>query len=125
MTVFQWIVVPLATLLAVYQVRIAFRQRARLVPGMVWASVFGAIAVCVGRPGIPNQLAHWLGIGRGADLVLYSTAVLLILALRWSYARYRYLEQVHTALVRELALERARFGGQVARDAQPQARKSA
>ncbi len=110
MTLFQWIVVPAAAAAAVYQLALAFSHRARLLSGVVWAAIFGSVACCVLWPQVPSEIAHWLGIGRGADLVTYGTAVLVVCTLRWAYSRYRYLEVVYTELVRELAIERARFG---------------
>ena len=110
MSLFQLVVVPAAALAATYHLVVALRARHRLVGGLLWSTVFAAIALCVAFPTIPNAVAQAVGIGRGADLVLYGTTVLLVVFIRWSYVRYRALERIHTELVRELAIERARFG---------------
>ncbi len=110
MSLFQLIVVPSAAAAAVYYIVDGLRKRSRLVPGLLWGTIFAAVAVSVGFPHLPNMLAQSLGIGRGADLVLYGTTVSLILVVRWVYWKYRVLEQIQTELVRQLAIERARFG---------------
>lgn len=66
--------------------------------GFVWA------------PALANRLAEWLGVGRGADLVLYvycSISFLLILDLA---LKLRIQHQMITRLAREIALDRALRG---------------
>ncbi|MBI5371109.1 MAG: DUF2304 domain-containing protein [Sphingobacteriales bacterium] len=56
-------------------------------------------------PELTNRLAHKLGVGRGADLVFYTSIILFWFVLLKLYARLRKLEQVITTLVRKDALE--------------------
>ena len=69
---------------------------------VICAALFGGYIVWA--PGDANYLAHLIGIGRGADLLLYvwvliSCAVLLLL-----YLNLREQSQLITALARRMAL---------------------
>lgn len=73
---------------------------------LLWASATAAFAM----PDAMTRLARLVGIGRGADVVLYC-AVLggIAVAFRLTMAQRR-LERQLTGLVRELAVERALTG---------------
>ncbi len=55
-------------------------------------------------PDLTMQAANLLGIGRGADLVLYVFAILFIVTFFYFYARFRTLESQLTEIVRHIAL---------------------
>ncbi|NJP42088.1 DUF2304 domain-containing protein [Actinacidiphila epipremni] len=64
-------------------------------------------AYAVLRPGDTTRVAHFLGVGRGTDLVLYFLVVGVTgLALN-TYLRFRSLEQRLTELARDTALRTA------------------
>ncbi|MBK8142294.1 MAG: DUF2304 domain-containing protein [Chitinophagaceae bacterium] len=67
----------------------------------------GAAVVFILFPEITNQLAHNLGVGRGADLVFYTSIIIFWYVILKFYARLRKLEQTITAIVRKNALEQA------------------
>lgn len=54
-----------------------------------------------------NNIAHRLGVGRGADLIFYTCVVLFIFVILKLYARIRRLEQITTELLRKEAKENA------------------
>jgi hypothetical protein len=58
-------------------------------------------------PGSANDLAHWLGVGRGADLVFYTSILIFWFIILKLYARIRRLEQTITQIVRKEAIDRA------------------
>lgn len=58
-------------------------------------------------PELSQTLAHFLGIGRGADLVIYSTLVGLIAACLLLYLRTVRLEEMIIQLTREQAIKDA------------------
>lgn len=60
------------------------------------------------RPQDLNQLAHAVGVGRGADLALYMGLSLCLLALVALLLQLRHLQSRFTQLAREVALMRAR-----------------
>jgi small membrane protein len=55
-------------------------------------------------PNITNQLAHLLGVGRGADLVFYLSIVIFWFIILKLYTRIRRLEHIITEIVRKDAL---------------------
>lgn len=66
-----------------------------------------AAVVFILFPEITNQLARNLGVGRGADLVFYTSIIIFWYVLLKLYARLRKLEQTITTIVRKNALEQA------------------
>ena len=68
--------------------------------------VFGAFAITsVIVPGIWNALARLVGVGRGTDLLLYGTILVLLGYMATSYIRFRELENRFTKLARRVALD--------------------
>src|ERR1700733_15218831 len=59
-------------------------------------------------PDTTNSLAHKLGVGRGADLVFYTSILIFWFVILKLYARIRRLEQIITQVVRKDALDDAR-----------------
>jgi hypothetical protein len=73
---------------------------------LFWASVWIGTAAIITFPEATSFLAHLLGIGRGADLIIYASLLIsfyLILRIHLTLAR---LEQEITAIVRAIAIER-------------------
>ncbi len=66
-----------------------------------------AAVVFILFPEIANQLARNLGVGRGADLVFYTSIIIFWYVILKLYARLRKLEQTITTIVRKNALEQA------------------
>ncbi|AXH95359.1 DUF2304 domain-containing protein [Ornithinimicrobium avium] len=64
-------------------------------------------AAAVLFPRLLTQVAQFLGVGRGADLLLYGLTVFFLGYVASSYRRMRQVEQQVTTLARELALRRA------------------
>jgi hypothetical protein len=58
-------------------------------------------------PDSANTLAHKLGVGRGADLVFYTSIMIFWFVILKLYARIRRLEQTITRIVRKDALDEA------------------
>jgi len=99
---FQIIVVPIVAALfvhSVYSLRRGFRT-ARVVGAAVWLVAL----VTLLRPETTMSLAKALGIGRGADLILYIFAVASSATAFYFYNRMVKLESSLTVIVRHLAL---------------------
>lgn len=58
-------------------------------------------------PGLLTELANFLGIGRGTDLVLYAMVVSFLVFMATTYQRFRQLEISLTRLSRRVALDDA------------------
>lgn len=67
--------------------------------------LFAAYAVV--RPDDITGIAHWVGVGRGADLVLYATVVAFVFVVINFYLRTREMERRITDLARAVALRDA------------------
>lgn len=69
--------------------------------------LIAAAIVFILFPDITNRLAHYLGVGRGADLIFYTSILIFWFVILKLYARIRKLEQIITIVVRKEALEDA------------------
>jgi len=113
MTVFQLAFVPLLLVVAGTMFVLALRNPRPRRGGFAWSAVWAAGALLVANPGLTSIAARSLGIGRGADLLLYIlTLAGLATALRF-YARFRHLEILLTEIIRREALRGATHGRSV------------
>ena len=58
-------------------------------------------------PESTNKLAHWVGVGRGVDLMVYLGFLFLFFLIIKLYSRLRKMEQNFTELVRKKSIEEA------------------
>lgn len=58
-------------------------------------------------PEYANSLAHYLGVGRGADLLFYSCILFFLFIVLKLFARIRRLESAFTEFVRQQAKQEA------------------
>jgi len=65
----------------------------------------GAVAVVV--PETTDEIAHFVGVGRGADLVTYMSIVAVLFVLVHYYGKFVSLQRNLTEITRELAIMRA------------------
>lgn len=112
MNLFQSIVIAGLVLLVIWELarlrRGGISGRLRLMRIGVWLAAMTAVA----QPLLLQKLANLLGIGRGADVLLY----LLVFAFFGSgfflYAKYIQLQRQLTQLVRVQAIANARRGSE-------------
>ena len=83
------------------------RSGARLLRIGVWTTASAAIV----RPDLPQKVALMLGIGRGADVVLYVFVLAFIATSFYFYSRCSALQRDLTKLVRQQAIEQAQRCG--------------
>ena len=62
-------------------------------------------------PELPDRVAHWAGVGRGADLMFYLFIVFMYMSGFCILAKFRQLDRNQTQLTRLLALNNAKRGG--------------
>jgi hypothetical protein len=74
---------------------------------VILAVIVGIVAVI--WPGLLSLIAHALGIGRGADLLLYGLVVVFLIEAVSNYKRSVTQARTTSALARELALTEARL----------------
>ncbi|WP_116106153.1 DUF2304 domain-containing protein [Lewinella sp. IMCC34191] len=95
----------LAALLAIALVYL-HQTRNRLGPILLPGLVLSLGVLAVYDPDGTTAIANYLGVGRGADLLLYSTVIGFCAALVIIYGKFRRLDERYTEVVRELALLR-------------------
>lgn len=72
---------------------------------IIFFAVFAVLTVIF--PTVLTQVAHMVGVGRGADLLLYATVVVLLGFLALQEARAKNEEKRTTYLARRLAIDEA------------------
>lgn len=108
MTAFQIIASPASFLLAARSVvRVARRERPRIT-AWLGVLVWTLAGLTVLSPELTTRIARLLGIGRGADLLIYLLALAFLSSWFYFYRRLRSLSDSITALTRAIALERAK-----------------
>jgi small membrane protein len=65
---------------------------------------FGTGMIFIVQPELTNQIAHLVGIGRGADLIFYLSTLTLFFCCFHFYLRFQLLDRDLTRLTRQLAL---------------------
>lgn len=75
---------------------------------LVLVAAFIAAIVAIAFPQLINDFAVFLGVGRGADLVLYVLVVIFIGNAMAQAAQNRQLQREITEIARALAIERTR-----------------
>ena len=73
----------------------------------IFILLIAAAVVFILFPDITNSIANKLGVGRGADLVFYTSILIFWFVILKLYARIRRLEQIITQVVRKDAIDEA------------------
>lgn len=68
--------------------------------------LLGAGCVAVVMPDTTDEIAHFVGVGRGADLVMYVSIVAILFVLVHYYSKFVEVQRNVTQLARELAILR-------------------
>lgn len=110
MSLFQAIVVPSLILVALL---VLVETSLRVVPwrtGLLWTGLWLSAAILIAFPAGTVIIAKSLGIGRGADLVLYGATLAGLGVSLYFYRRCRRLEELLTGVIRREAIREARRG---------------
>jgi hypothetical protein len=111
MTLFQWLAISVLLVAIVLEI-LRWRRRA-IVSRAFWLGrifLLTAASVTIALPEVAQRVARALGIGRGADVVLYVFALGFVLTSFHFYSRYVRLQRQVTRIVRFIALREARQG---------------
>ncbi|MBV9350715.1 MAG: DUF2304 domain-containing protein [Mycobacterium sp.] len=95
----------IALLLYLLRSRKSAQSRAWVKVGYV-LFVFAA-GYAILRPNDTTVVAHWLGVARGADLMLYGLIIAFVFTTLSAYMRFKELELRYARLARAVALEGA------------------
>lgn len=86
-----------------------FMQRLqKAVMTVVLLVLFGSTAIFfILKPELTNELAHQIGVGRGADLIFYCSILFFWYIILRLYTRVRKLENMLTELLRKQSINNA------------------
>ena len=102
----KFILLPLIFgLILIYFTKIRSQLLDRLV--VLFITGFGIVLVI--SPNISSWLAHLVGVGRGADLLLYISLIGIMYLLILIYSRLNEMEAKITHIVRDIAVNRSIF----------------
>lgn len=104
MTIIQIILTIGVAVIALYMY---LRLRSSLFDVILIGLFFAVGVFFVLFPETTNQIAHWVGVSRGADLLFYSSILFLFFLILKLYSRLRRVEQKFTELVRNKSIEEA------------------
>jgi hypothetical protein len=104
MTIIQII---LAIGVAVITTYMYLRLRSSLFDVILIGLFFAVGVFFVLFPETTTDIAHWVGVSRGADLLSYTAILFLFFLILKLYSRLRRVEQKFTELVRNKSLEEA------------------
>lgn len=103
---------PLLIMLLLLGVVVYLRVfRSRLVDRIVVSAILVAALGLISFPDAANDLAHLVGVGRGADLLFYLTIPGLGFVVLLLFSRVRELDERLTKLTRDLALRSPHLPG--------------
>ena len=103
----MWIQIVISVIIIVAWWRLVFNYRKGKTPlsaSVVWFCIWAAIGIVFWSPEIASRLAVMAGIGRGADLIVYSSIIVLVYFAYRVYVRIEKIERDLTQLTRKLAL---------------------
>ena len=105
MTLIQILLIAFAVF-ALSRVILRFRKGGLpMVHLLMWVVFWAAVIVAVVRPATTSAVAAWVRVGRGTDLVMYVSVVVLFYALFRMFGRIEELERQITRVVRAAALK--------------------
>lgn len=107
MNLFQVIALLVVALFLIVTLAAMFRGWATRREGLLWTLVWLATGVAIAWPDVTKKVANALGIGRGADLVLYSAVVVMLVGFLMVYVRLRRIQRELTLIVRHIAIRDA------------------
>ena len=107
MTLFQGITLPLVSALLVRSIRKLTQSRQRPIPALMGAALWLAAGIAIIEPELMTRLAKIVGIGRGADLVLYFFVIIFMILCFYFYNTCQKLQSDISEIVRHLALQEA------------------
>lgn len=103
------ILLSIFLLFAVSRVFLRFRGGSLSPLGFIfWTTLFSSAIIAVVFPALTSKVASALGIGRGADAIIYTSVVILFYLVFRLYVYIKDIRQEMTELVSKLALQQGK-----------------
>jgi hypothetical protein len=83
------------------------KNKMSLLTFLIWFVLWAAILLVFWQPDLTTYLANFLGIGRGADLIVYLSIVLIFYLIFKIFIRLDKTDKLITKMVREDAIKNA------------------
>jgi hypothetical protein len=112
MNLFQWLTLSVLAALLLVELQGLLRKTGGLKLRLFRCAAWTAAVLAIVDPGLLQTIANGIGIGRGADLVLYLGVLAFLGASFYFYSRYVRLQRQVTDIMRHLAIQNAQRGGQ-------------
>jgi small membrane protein len=107
MNLFQYITLPITIVLFVWSlVQLVSGRQSRMI-ALLGCIIWLAASIAILWPDLTIQVAGFLGIGRGADLVLYMLAITYLISMFYVYQRFQRMEKNITQITRHIAIHNA------------------
>jgi hypothetical protein len=110
MNLFAWVTLPVLGLLLLWELARLVRGPVSWGAWLVRVGTWATAAVAIAVPGLVQDVASALGIGRGTDVVLYFFVLAAPATAFYFYSRTVRLQRQLTQVVRHIALQEARRG---------------
>jgi len=95
----------------IYRLSVKLRKRDMSIQlFLLWLVFWIIVAVVIVLPQTTQILADWLGVGRGVDVVIYISIVVLFYIVFRVYSRIEKIERDITYLVKDISLENVQKG---------------
>lgn len=105
MNLFQLLTIPITAALLIRSIYFLFSRRQSIYIHLLGAFIWLAATVAILRPELTIRVAGFLGIGRGADLVLYFLVIAYLISIFYIYQRFQKMESKISELVRYITLQ--------------------
>ncbi|MHC2066298.1 DUF2304 family protein [Bremerella sp. T1] len=108
MILFQWVCLIIIGCVLLFDIARAIRKKRLNWRRSLRISVWLAALLGILYPDMVSRFAQSVGIGRGADVILYLVTLVFIATTFYFYSRYLRLQRQITDLTRYLAIHEAR-----------------
>lgn len=101
------IIAALFALFALTRVYLRFKERKlSSLAFILWVFVWVAGCFAIFFPGLTTRIAHLVGIGRGVDVVLYASIVVIFYLLFRLYIKMEDTQRQITTIIHKMALQK-------------------
>lgn len=101
------IIITIFVFFALSRVILRFKEgKISLIAMILWLLVWSFVEIIIWIPELTTTIARILGIGRGADFIVYGSIVIIFYLVFRIYIKLEDIERQITTLVRKIALDK-------------------